>query len=461
MGRDRPPRKAAPAPTVFLNVPHVPNKYKLQDEDGKIIRIPENHLQEVCQLIHQYCPPGGMVLDPCAGSMATLLGAIFLNRNCIVNERDKVCYPLAVARAKLFLHFMMKTKGSQFPGLNVPMNQTWNGINIYEAFFNFMGKKTDTSPGVLDVPKSNKPIGFPSDASDVAKHNKSEGLIVKQSPTLAALDGVTLTKGLFATKAFQNGEFITSLWGAYKLKVPEASSMQVIKMVQDVPKQVNLYMKIDERCAAFYINSPALHEKTKDTPTNCDLMETATYLADPKKIGVFATRDIASGDELWTVYSDISTWKLNGRVLNQETPMSKANKKKKEEEKSSDCQDTTSPKVRSEAELKKGAEGQEAPSMTHEELAMAKRANLIVLAKKAEAILGEAILGVAPRAPAPNEDSSDMVDLTGEKKKKKAVPVPPSVNPKIAANADDENMATDISLKTGDKIASPSKMEQV
>jgi hypothetical protein len=60
--------------------------------------------------------------------------------------------------------------------------------------------------------------------------------------------------------------------------------------------------------------------------------------------------------------------------------------------------------------------------MTHEELAMAKRANLIVLAKKAEAILG-----VAPRAPAPrgdNEDPNDMVDLTG-KKKKKAVPVPP------------------------------------
>ena len=119
MGRGRRPRQSAD-PTVFLNVPHVENKYKLQDENGKILRIPENHIQEVCQFIHQYCPPGGWVLDPCAGSMATLLGAIFLNRNCIVNERDKVCYPLAVARAKLFLHFMMKTKGSQFPGLNVP-----------------------------------------------------------------------------------------------------------------------------------------------------------------------------------------------------------------------------------------------------------------------------------------------------------------------------------------------------
>ena len=53
------PLAKLPDPTVFMNVPHVPNKYKLQDEDGKIIRIPENHIQEVCQFIHQYCPPGG------------------------------------------------------------------------------------------------------------------------------------------------------------------------------------------------------------------------------------------------------------------------------------------------------------------------------------------------------------------------------------------------------------------
>jgi hypothetical protein len=213
---------------------------------------------------------------------------------------------------------MMKTKGSQFPGFNVPMNKTWNGINIYEAFFKFMGKKTDTSPGVLDVPKSNKPIGFPSDASDVAKHNKSQGLIVQHSATLTALDGVILTRGLFAIKAFQKGEFITSLWGAYRHRVSETNSMKVIKMVQDIPKQVNLFMKIDARCAALYINSPELHEKTKKIPTNCDLMETASHLADPQKIGVFATRDIAPGDELWTVYSDIFIGNLNGRVLKQE-----------------------------------------------------------------------------------------------------------------------------------------------
>jgi hypothetical protein len=36
VGRSRPPRQSA----VFMNVPHVQNKYKLQDETGKIVRIP-------------------------------------------------------------------------------------------------------------------------------------------------------------------------------------------------------------------------------------------------------------------------------------------------------------------------------------------------------------------------------------------------------------------------------------
>ena len=133
-------------------------------------------------------------------------------------------------------------------------------------------------------------------------------------------------------------------------------------------------------------------------------METASDLADSKKMGVFAMRDIEPGEEFWAVYSDVNVGLLTGRVLQQETPMSKANaeKKKKEksseselkrneekEEESSDCVDITSPAVRTQAlKAMKGAEGQKAPSMTppsSEELAVAKRAELLVMAKQAEA----------------------------------------------------------------------------
>jgi len=207
---------------------------------------------------------------------------------------------------------------------------------------------------------------------------------------------VCVKQGLFATKAFKNGEFITSLWGAYKLKVPEASSMQVIRILQNIPKQVNLFLKIDKRCVAFYINSPGLHEQTQEITTNCDLMETASDLADSKKIGVFATRDIAPGDELWTVYGDISVGQLKGRVLHQVTLMSKANAENKKKEKSS------------ESELKKGAEGQEALSMTSEALAMAKRKDVELMAKRAVALHDKTIRICVPTE---DEDKDALANL--------------------------------------------------
>jgi hypothetical protein len=66
-------------------------------------------------------------------------------------------------------------------------------------------------------------------------------------------------------------------------------------------------------------------------------------------MGVFALRDIKKGEELWTVYGDQKIGKLKGRVLLQQTVISKANAEKKKKEKSS------------KSELKKGAEGQKAP----------------------------------------------------------------------------------------------------
>ena len=405
--------KTLPDPTVFLNVPHVPNKYKLQDEDGNIVRIPENHVQEVSQLLHQYCPPDGTVLDPCAGSMATLLGAIYINRCCIVNERDSYCYPLAIARAKMFLHFMMKRKGSQFPGLHKPMNTTWDGINIYEAFFDAMGKKTDTSPGCLDVPKSNRPIGFPSDDAALILYNASEGLLVQESPTLKDLEGVTLTKGLFATKAFTEGEFITSLWGDYRLKVRDVSSLQVIRIVQNIPKQVQLLLKVDTRCAAFYINSPGLNKKTQPILPNCVLTETAADLADSKKMGVFALRDIKPGEELWTVYGDQKLGKLTGRVLLQKTPISIANAEKKQKEKSSNSSSSSSSSSSSENDSPTKANAEKKKTA---KIAMAQRKILTEIALSAAATIDAPTLAatlVSPTTADHDEDAdTDVEDLT-------------------------------------------------
>ena len=51
-------------PTVFMKVPHVENKYKLQDKTSKIVRIPENYIREVCHFIYKYCRPmWGFLVD--------------------------------------------------------------------------------------------------------------------------------------------------------------------------------------------------------------------------------------------------------------------------------------------------------------------------------------------------------------------------------------------------------------
>jgi hypothetical protein len=132
--------------------------------------------------------------------------------------------------------------------------------------------------------------------------------------------------------------------------------MKVIKMVQDIPKQVNVYMRVDEQCAAFYINSPPLNLKTKDIPTNCDLIETASDLSDTLKIGVFATTDIAIGDELWTKYSDVSTGTNKGRKLKQQRKKYLTRMKQKAEKAKKDPVDMVDLTTKKTVEKKKKAE---------------------------------------------------------------------------------------------------------
>ena len=84
------------------------------------------------------------------------------------------------------------------------------------------------------------------------------------------------------------------------------------------------------------------------------------------KIGVFATRDIATGDELWTKYSDVSTGTNGGRKLTQQSRLAVAVKKeavKKEgvkkdpdEEMDEEVEDLTLTKVKKKVKQKKKAE---------------------------------------------------------------------------------------------------------
>lgn len=63
-------------------------------------------MNEALELIHQYTPVGGLVVDMCAGTMVSALAALRLNRHIICVEIDKKCMDLAISRAHRFYRFL-------------------------------------------------------------------------------------------------------------------------------------------------------------------------------------------------------------------------------------------------------------------------------------------------------------------------------------------------------------------
>jgi len=46
-------------------------------------------MKEALELIHQYAPVGGMVMDLFAGTCVTAMATLRLNRKCVCVERDQ------------------------------------------------------------------------------------------------------------------------------------------------------------------------------------------------------------------------------------------------------------------------------------------------------------------------------------------------------------------------------------
>ena len=216
----------------------------------------------------------------------------------------------------------------------------------------------------------------------------------------------------------------------------------------------------------FISTPPPLNPETKDIPTNCDLIETASDLADALKIGVFATRDIATGDEFWTVYSDIFTGNLNGRVLKQRrkkrSRLSKAEEEKKAEEEQ-DLVDLT--KKRNEEKKEEEEKADPVPPSVSSSSSSSSSSSISEIVDPQWGPAwpdGGFEASELPEAPALAPAEAALAPVPVPAEPAALVPAPSSVvpNPNIAANAADEDMATDVSLKPSDQIASSSKKEQ-
>jgi DNA modification methylase len=110
-----------PNASTFNNVPHLRNLYKLRDSEG-IVRIPENHVNEVLFWLMKYCPQDGVVVDPCSGAGSTLLAAMMANMRVVVNDRDARAVELSVTRAKQWLLWRMNpTQKTRLPTVRLSL----------------------------------------------------------------------------------------------------------------------------------------------------------------------------------------------------------------------------------------------------------------------------------------------------------------------------------------------------
>ena len=61
---------------------------------------------EAAEMVHQYCPPQGLVLGLFAGTMVIAMAALRLNRNSINIEVDQACLDAAMGRMKKYYKYL-------------------------------------------------------------------------------------------------------------------------------------------------------------------------------------------------------------------------------------------------------------------------------------------------------------------------------------------------------------------
>ena len=65
-------------------------------------------LNESLELIHQYSPPGGLVVDQFAGTLVTALACLRLNRRSLSLEKDQLCIDAAKGRLRQWYKWLQQ-----------------------------------------------------------------------------------------------------------------------------------------------------------------------------------------------------------------------------------------------------------------------------------------------------------------------------------------------------------------
>ncbi len=237
--------------SVQNKVPHMRNKNRLSDESGTPFRFQETSLDVWCEVISRYSSPRTKILDLCSGTGSCALAALKLNRSIHSVERDKDLVQAVTARCLAFLaHLSLGRHFRQHTG-TAPEETKFNGLDSY-TWQREVLRLRDIGPGVLVVPKSNIPYGWPKNTEDFEEWCTAENLVVKASDVFGGVFS------LFVTTKMTKGQFLPGgLCGEYRGNVPRKKQGRVTFAIQSTPGPRSLYLQGGEYCAAAYGRDPA------------------------------------------------------------------------------------------------------------------------------------------------------------------------------------------------------------
>jgi hypothetical protein len=202
------------------------------------------------EIVARYSNPGTRVLDICSGCGGAPMACMKLNRFCHCVERDLKLRLAVLARLHAFLGHLSLDLNFRLQTGIAPAEARHNGIDSY-AWQTALLSQRDIGNGVLEVPKSNIPFGWPANVPDFQEWCTTENLLVQHS----AVFGVP---SLYVTTAVRKGEFIQGgLCGVYRGNVPRGMGGVCTVAIRSAPGERPLYLQGGEFCAASYGRDPA------------------------------------------------------------------------------------------------------------------------------------------------------------------------------------------------------------
>lgn len=91
----------------------IPNSAKLLNEHGKPFRRAENPPAEIGEMIHRYCPPGGLIIDPFSGTGPVAEQSMRQGKRVVVMDRDQLV--LQAAKVRHQQRYLYLSRGGLLP----------------------------------------------------------------------------------------------------------------------------------------------------------------------------------------------------------------------------------------------------------------------------------------------------------------------------------------------------------